>query len=39
MKFSFLTNDLRYDELCYTRSNVLEARILRINKSIFIVLP
>jgi hypothetical protein len=39
MKFFFLTNDFCYDEPHYSLSNVLEARTMHINESIFVVLP
>jgi hypothetical protein len=39
MKFSFLTIDFRHEEPRLPLSNVLEARTLHINESIFVVLP
>jgi hypothetical protein len=39
MKFSLWINDLRYEELCYPLSDVLEARTLLINEFNIIVLP
>jgi hypothetical protein len=39
MKISFWIDDLRYKELCYPLSDVLEARTLLINEFNVIVLP
>jgi hypothetical protein len=39
MKFSLWIDDLRYEELCYPLSDVLEARTLLINEFNVIVLP
>jgi hypothetical protein len=38
MKFSIWIDDLRYEELCYPLSNVLEARTILINEFNVIVL-
>jgi hypothetical protein len=39
MKFYLWIDDLRYEELCYPLSDVLEARTLLINEFNIIVLP
>jgi hypothetical protein len=39
MKISLWTYDLRYEELCYPLSDVLEARTILINEFNIIVLP
>jgi hypothetical protein len=39
MKFSLWIDDLRYEELCYPVSDVLEARTIFINEFNIIVLP
>jgi hypothetical protein len=39
MKFFLWIDDLRYEELCYPLSDVLEARTLLINEFNVIVLP
>jgi hypothetical protein len=39
MKFSIWINDLRYEELCYPFSDVLEVRTILINEFNVIVLP